>query len=141
MFIDFQMVGKWLEMLKEAAPGVARAVLMFNPDTSPHYYVYLRSFEAMPRSVAVEVTAAPVRNTVEVEKTIAKLGREPGGGLIVAPDAFTVVHHQLLIRLAQQHRLPAVYAYRTYVPQGALMSYGPDPYDNFRRSASYVDRI
>jgi len=135
------MVGKWLEMLKEAAPGVARAVLMFNPDTSPHYYVYLRSFEAMPRSVAVEVTAAPVRNTVEVEKTIAKLGREPGGGLIVAPDAFTVVHHQLLIRLAQQHRLPAVYAYRTYVPQGALMSYGPDPYDNFRRSASYVDRI
>jgi len=141
VFIDFQMVGKWLEMLKEAAPGVARAVLMFNPDTSPHYYVYLRSFEAMPRSVAVEVTAAPVRNTVEVEKTIAKLGREPGGGLIVAPDAFTVVHHQLLIRLAQQHRLPAVYAYRTYVPQGALMSYGPDPYDNFRRSASYVDRI
>jgi len=139
--IDFQMVGKWLEILKEAAPSVARAVLMFSPDTSPHYYVYLRSFEAMPRSVAVEVTAAPVRDTAEIEKTIAKLGREPGGGLIVAPDAFTVVYHQLFIRLAQEHRLPAVYAYRTYVPQGALMSYGPDPYDNFRRSASYVDRI
>src|SRR5262249_9363145 len=60
---------------------------------------------------------------------------------LVEQDAFTVLHHQLLIRLAQQHRLPAVYAYRTYVPQGALMSYGPDPYDNFRRSASYVDRI
>src|SRR5262245_45522065 len=140
-FIDFEMVGKWLEILKEAAPSVARAVLMFSPDTSPHYYVYLRSFEAMPRSVAVEVTAAPVRDTAEIEKTIAKLGREPGGGLIVAPDAFTVVYHQLFIRLAQEHRLPAVYAYRTYVPQGALMSYGPDPYDNFRRSASYVDRI
>src|SRR5215813_11199298 len=139
--VDFQMVGKWLEMLKEAAPSVARAALMFSPDTSPHYYIYLRSFEAMPRSIAVEVTAAPVRNTAEVEKTIAKLGRDPGGGLIVAPDAFTVVHHQLLIRLAQQHRLPAVYMYRTYVAEGALMSYGPDPYDNFRRSASYVDRI
>src|SRR5215471_10868111 len=139
--IDFQMVGKWLEILKEAAPSVARAVLMFSPDTSPHYYVYLRSFEAMPRSVAVEVTAAPVRDTAEVEEAIAKLGRDPGGGLIVAPDAFTVLHHQLLIRLAQQHRLPAVYAYRTYVAEGALMSYGPDPYDNFRRSASYVDRI
>ena len=139
--IDFQMVGKWLEILKEAAPSVARAVLMFSPDTSPQYYVYLRSLEAMPRSVAVEVTAAPVRDMAEIEKTIAKLGREPGGGLIVAPDAFTVVHHQLFIRLAQEHRLPAVYAYRTYVPQGALMSYGPDPYDNFRRSASYVDRI
>jgi putative tryptophan/tyrosine transport system substrate-binding protein len=135
------MVGKWLEMLKEAAPSVTRAALMFSPDTSPHYYVYLRSFEAMPRSVAVEVTAAPVRDTVEVEKIIAKLGGEPGGGLTVAPDAFTVVHHQLFIRLAQQHRLPAVYMYRTYAAEGALMSYGPDPYDNFRRSASYVDRI
>jgi putative ABC transport system substrate-binding protein len=141
MFIDFQMVGKWLEMLKEAATGVARAVLMFNPDTSPYYYVYLRSFEAVPRSVAIEVTAAPVRDTAEVEEGLAKLGREPGGGLIVASDAFTIVHHQLLIRLAQQHRVPAVYSLRTYVAQGALMSYGPDPYDLFRRSASYVDRI
>jgi len=141
MLIDFQMVGKWLEMLKEAAPGVSRAVLMFNPDTSPHYYVYLRSFEAEPRSIAVEVTAAPVRDTAEVEKVLAKLGRDPGGGLIVAPDVFTIVHYPLFITLAQQHRLPAVYAYRTYVAEGALMSYGPDPYDNFRRSASYVDRI
>src|SRR5262245_29936054 len=140
-FIDFQMVGKWLEMLKEAAPGVSRAALMFNPDTSPYYYVYLRSFEAEPRSIAVEVTAAPVRDTAEVQEAVAKLGRDPGGGLIVAPDAFTLVHHQLLIRLAQQHRLPAVYAYRPYVAEGALMSYGPDPYDLFRRSASYVDRI
>ena len=137
----FQIVGKWLEMLKEAAPGVSRAVLMFNPDTAPQYYVYLRSFEAEPRSIAVEVTAAPVRNTAEIEEALAKLGRDPGGGLIVPPDSFTIVHHQLLIRLAQEHRLPAVYAYRTYVPQGALMSYGPDVYDLFRRSASYVDRI
>jgi putative ABC transport system substrate-binding protein len=141
MFIDFQMVGKWLELLKEAAPGVARAVLMFNPDTAPHYYLYLRSFEAVPRSIAVEVTAAPVRHTAEVEEAIAKLGREPGGGLIVPPDTFTVVHHQLFIRLAQEHRVPAVYSFRTYVARGALMSYGPDPYDIFRRSASYVDRI
>src|SRR5262249_37323672 len=71
----------------------------------------------------------------------AKLGRDPGSGLIVPPDAFTVVHHQLVIRLAQQHRLPTIYAFRTYVARGALMSYGPDPYDLFRRSASYVDRI
>ena len=95
----------------------------------------------MPRSVAVKVTAAPVRDTAEVEEAVAKLGREPGGGLIVAPDAFTIVHQHLFIRLAQEHRLPAVYAYRTYVAQGALMSYGPDVYDNFRRSASYIDRI
>jgi putative ABC transport system substrate-binding protein len=140
-FMDFQMVGKWLEMLKEAAPDVSRVALMFNPDTSPHYHVYLRSFEAEPRSIAVEVTAAPVRNTAEIEEAVAKLGREPGGGLIVAPDAFTIVHQHLFIRLAQQHRVPAIHFLRTSVAQGALMSYGPDVYDNFRRSASYVDRI
>ena len=140
-FIDFEMVGKWLEMLKEAAPNVARASLMFNPDMSPYYYIYLRSFEAVPRSIAVDVTAAPVRDTSEIEEAVAKLGREPGGGLIIAPDVFTLIHHQLVIRLAQQHRVPAVYFNRTSVAQGALMSYGPDVYDNFRRSASYVDRI
>jgi putative ABC transport system substrate-binding protein len=140
-FIDFQMVGKWLEILKEAAPGVSRAILMFNPNTVPHYYVYLRSFEAMPRSIAVDVTAAPVRDTTEVEEAIAKLGNEPGGGLIVAPDGFTTIHQHLFIKLAKQHRLPAVYALRTFVAKGALMSYGPDAYDLLRRSASYVDRI
>src|SRR5215467_6893044 len=103
MLIDFQMVGKWLEMLKEVAPGVARAALMFNPDTSPYYYLYLRSFEAVPRSVAVEVTAAPVRDIGELENAIAKLGRQPGGGLIVPPDAFNLVHYPLVIRLAQQN--------------------------------------
>jgi putative ABC transport system substrate-binding protein len=140
-FVDFQMVGKWLEILKEVAPDISRAALMFNPDTAPYYYLYLRSFEAEPRSIAVEVTAAPVRSTTEIEEAFAKLGRELGGGLIIAPDAYTIVHQHLFIRLAQQHRLPAVYFLRTSVAQGALMSYGPDIYDNFRRSASYVDRI
>jgi putative tryptophan/tyrosine transport system substrate-binding protein len=140
-FVDFQMVGKWLEMLKEVAPNVSRAALVFNPDTSPHYYIYLHSFEAVPRSIAVEVTALPVRNTAELEDAVAKVGRDASGGLIVPPDAFTIVHHELFIKLAQQHRVPAVYSLRAYVAQGALMSYGPDPYDSFRRSASYVDRI
>jgi ABC-type uncharacterized transport system substrate-binding protein len=140
-FVDFQIVGKWLEMLKEAAPRVSRAALMFNPDTGPQYYLYLRSFETVPRSIAIEVTAAPVRDTAEIEAAIAKLGREPDGGLIVAPDGYMTVHQHLLIRLAQQHQLPAVYALRTFVAQGALMSYGPDAYDVLRRSASYVDRI
>src|SRR6516162_8666655 len=101
-FIDFQMVGKWLEMLKEAAPGVARASLIFNPDMSPHYYVYLRSFEAEPRSAAVELTEAPVRKSGDSGNENAKLGRKAGSGLIVAPDAFTIDHDQLLVRLAQQ---------------------------------------
>ena len=139
--IEFTMVGKWLELLKEAVPGVVRAALMFNPDTSPHYYVYLRSFETAPRPIAVEVSAAAVRDPSEIEGVIAKLARDPGGGLIVPPDVFTIVHHQLLIELAHQHRLPAIYMYRAYVAEGALMSYVPDAYDLFRRAASYVHRI
>src|SRR2546423_1331617 len=71
-FIDFQMVGKWLEILTEAAPGVSRVVLMFNPATSPHFYVYLRSFEAVPRSLAVKLTASPVRDIAEVEDALTK---------------------------------------------------------------------
>jgi putative ABC transport system substrate-binding protein len=114
---------------------------MFNPDTAPHYYVYLRSFEAEPRSIAVEVTAAPVRNTAEIEEAIARLGREPGGGLIVPPDAFTTMHQHLFVRLAQQHRLPAVYWERFFVAAGGLMSYGPDLVEQFRQAAGYVDRI
>jgi putative tryptophan/tyrosine transport system substrate-binding protein len=122
LFIDFQMVGKWLEMLKEAAPGVSRVALMFNPDTVSSYYVYLgsRGRAAVNRSWG---------GAGQIEEAIAKLGREPGGGLIVPPDAFTLAHLPLLIRLAQQHRVPAVYYLRTSVAQGALMSYGPDVFD------------
>jgi putative ABC transport system substrate-binding protein len=87
------------------------------------------------------VAAAPVRDTLEVEDTLTKLGRDPGAGLIVTPDAFILTYHEMLIRLAQQHRVPAVHPLRAHVAQGALMSYGPDIIDNFRRSASYVDRI
>src|SRR5262249_53290945 len=109
------------------------------------YVPLLLSVSAFVRGRAavsrVEVTAAPVGDIAEVENAIAKLGRQPGGGLIVPPDAFNLVHYTLVIRLAQQHRVPAVYYLRTSVAQGALMSYGPDPHDLFRRSASYVDRI
>jgi len=114
---------------------------MFNPQTSPYYDVYLRSFEAMPRSIAVELTAAPVRDEAGIEAVIAKLGREPGGGLIVPPDVFTVVRRETIMKSAEQHRLPVVWSYRQFVTEGALMSYGPDTTDIFRRSASYVDRI
>jgi len=140
-FIEFTMVGKWLEMLKAVSPGMVRAALMFNPNTSPYYDVYLRSFEAIPRSIAVEVTATPVRNTAEIEKALPKLGRQPGGGLIVPPDVFTIVHRETIMRSAEEHRLPVIWSYRQFVAEGALISYGPDTADIFRRSASYVDRI
>ena len=89
--------------------------------------------------LAVELTEAPVRDTSEIEANIAKLG--PGDGLIVAPDPFTVVNREVIMRSAERHRLPAIFTLRQEAVEGALMSYGPDTADIFRRSASYVDRI
>ena len=88
-FIEFPIVGKWIEMLKDVSPDLSRVALMFNPDTSPYYDVYLRSFERTPRSIAVDVSAAPVRDEAEIEQVIAKLGQEPGSGLIAAPGRAT----------------------------------------------------
>jgi putative tryptophan/tyrosine transport system substrate-binding protein len=140
-FIDFPITGKWLELLKEVAPSVDRAAVIFNPQTAPYYPSYLHSFETIPRSIAVALAAAPVRNEAEIEAAIAELARRPGGGLIAAPDPFTTTHRALLMTLAEHYRLPAVYGIRQFVTEGALMSYGPHTVDIVRRSASYVDRI
>jgi putative ABC transport system substrate-binding protein len=137
---DFEMVGKWLAMLKDVAPNLSHAVLMFNPATSPYYDVYLRSFEAT-QSINVSVTAAPVRDLAEIESAIAALARDPGGGLIAAADVFVAVNREPIMRSVGKHRVPAIYALRQFVLEGGLMSYGPDTADIFRRSASYVDRI
>ena len=137
--IEFSLVGKMLEMLKEVVPGIARAAVIFG--TNPQYFVYLHSFRTDSPTLAVELSAAAVRDTGEVEAVMSELGRKPGSGLVVPPDAFTVIHHAMIIELAARHRLPAVYAYRSFVAEGGLMSYGPDVYDIFRRTASYVDRI
>jgi putative ABC transport system substrate-binding protein len=140
-FVDFPMVGKWLEMLKEIAPGVRRVTLLFDPDASPYYPVFLREFGASPASLAVELSASPVRDEAEIEATVTAFARESGGGLIVAPDAFINTRRRLIMAWAERHRLPAIYGFRQFVTEGALISYGPDTVDIVRRSASYVDRI
>jgi putative ABC transport system substrate-binding protein len=138
-FIEFPIVGKWLEMLKEIAPGIRRATLIFNPQTAPYYSSYVRELEAA--SPAAELLALPVRDEVELKAAIAALANEPPGGLIAAADPFISAHRALIARLAQHHRLPAVYPWRQFVAEGGLMAYGPDTVDDVRRSASYVDRI
>jgi putative tryptophan/tyrosine transport system substrate-binding protein len=140
-FVDFELIGKWLELLKEIAPSVVRARLMFNPDVAPYFQVYLREFGAVPASLLVEVTAAPVHNAAEIEAVIAGLGRLPGGALIAAPDPFVVSTREVIMRSTAHHQVPTVYPLRQVVAEGGLMSYGPDASDIFRRSASYVDRI
>jgi putative ABC transport system substrate-binding protein len=140
-FIDFPMIGKWLDMLKDAIPDASRVALMFNPDTAPYYNVYLRSFERESGSNTIEVMATAVRSAAEIETTIVNLGQNPGSALIAAADPFIIVQRDVIIRLAETHRVPAIYAYRQFVSEGGLMSYGPDTADIFRRAASYVDRI
>jgi putative tryptophan/tyrosine transport system substrate-binding protein len=140
--IDFSsMIGKWVEMLEEIAPNVRRVTLIFNPDITPFYAAFLRDFEAANKSLAVELSASPVHNEAQIEAAITALAREPGGGLIAAPDAFINNHRRAIMTLTELHRLPAIYGYRRFATDGALISYGPDAVDIVRRSAGYVDRI
>ena len=134
------LAGKWLELLSEIAPGLKRAAVMFNPDTAPAS-AYMPSFETAARSLKVMSIRAPVRGDAEIERAIIALGREPGGGLVVMPDAFTDVHRAPIILAAARSNVPAVYQRSDFVRDGGLLSYGVDWVDISRRAASYVDRI
>jgi putative ABC transport system substrate-binding protein len=138
--LEASLGGKWLELLSEIAPGLKRAAIMFNPDTAP-VSVHIPSFETAARSLKVEPSIAPVHSDVEIETAIIGLGREPGGGLVVMPDAFTTVHRVPIILAAARNNVPAVYSQSYFARDGGLLSYGADPVDTYRRAASYVDRI
>ena len=140
-FIEADMVGKWVNLLGDVKPNLSRVALMFNPDTVPYFDVYLRSFKASPQQTSVEVEAVHVRSVAEIELAVAKLGREQDSGLIAAADAFIIAARGVILKAAEQHRVPVISPYRQFVVEGSLMSYGPDSIDIFRRSASYVDRV
>ena len=140
-FIDFPLIGKWVQILKEIAPGVRRITLLFNPQTAPFYPSFLRELRASAGSVVAELSATPVRDVAELEAAITAFAREPAGGVIAAPDPFINTHRGVVMALSEHHRLPAIYSFRQFVTEGALVSYGPDTADIVRRSASYVDRI
>jgi len=139
-FVDSPMIGKWLELLKEFAPGVRRIALTFNPHTAPYYPLFMRELRAAG-PLSVELSPMPVHDEAEIEAAVTALVRQPGGGLIVAPEPFINTRRWLIMALAQRHRLPAIYSFRQYVTEGALISYGPNTADIVRRSAAYVDRI
>src|SRR5262245_15912220 len=143
-FIDMEalMSGKWLELLKEIAPRVARVAFLFNPPTSPGGGSYFfGAFEAAAASFGVAAIKLPVHNSSELESVVAAHAREPNGGLMVMPDAFLNVHRAEVTSLAVRYRLPAVYPRRFYAQLGGLLSYGNDQLDNYRRAATYADRI
>jgi len=140
--VESSMAGKWLELLKEIAPGVKRVAIMFNPETAPGRGLYFqRPFEAAAPSFTVEPIAAPVHNDGDIEKVITSLGREPGGGLVVETDTFLVVHRATVITQAARNKVPAMYPLRIHARDGGLLSYGASNIDLFRRAAPYVDRI
>ncbi len=140
-YMEVSLIGKWLDLLKGIAPTITRTAFLFNPDTAPFYPAFLRSFESAPHPVVMEFSAAPVRTSGELEATIASLARVPGGSLIAGADASNIVHREAILRLVAQYKLPTLSAYRQFAEEGALMSYGPDSEEIFRRSASYIDRI
>ena len=139
--IEGSLGGKWLELLKEIAPRVARVALPFNPATATFAEYYLNPVKAAAASLGVEAIVAPVHDRSELESVIAAQAREPNSGLVVIPDAFTINHRAEITLLAARHRLPAVYPYRDFTELGGLLSYGFDRLENWRGVAGYVDRI
>jgi putative ABC transport system substrate-binding protein len=140
--VEFSLTGKWLGLLKEIAPGIKRVAFIFDPKLAPgggSYYT--RLIDASAPSFGVVPTVAPVHGTAEIEHAIGEFVGEPNGGLVVLPDATTVVHRGLIVALAARHRIPAIYAYRDITADGGLISYGIDVVDEFRQAAGYVDRI
>jgi ABC-type uncharacterized transport system substrate-binding protein len=141
--IESSLAGKWIELLKEVAPGINRAGLMFNPKSAPYADYYLRPFEIAARSLAVEPITASVHSAEDIEQVVTDIGNRREGGLVVMPDIFTgmLENVDLIVSLAARYRVPTIYPYPYQVAAGGLMSYGIDVVDLYRRVPTYVDRI
>jgi putative ABC transport system substrate-binding protein len=122
-------------------PGVTRTALLFNPATAPFYRNFLPEIEAVRQPGAASLVPMPIAQAAELAPAIADFAKTSGGGLLIGPDPFTIVHIKEITRLVQQARLPAISVYRPFPAEGGLMAYGPDTADIFRRSAGYVDRV
>src|SRR5262249_28223850 len=132
--------GKWLELLKEAVPRIARVAIVFNPELTPTSPRYIASIEAAALALSVQTAKTPFRDAVELVHAIDAFAAEPNGGLLVLPPSFTADRGTIL-KLATRHRLPTVYPLRTSAAAGGLISYSADIFDQHRGAASYVDRI
>src|SRR5215475_3859253 len=138
--LDTAIGGKWLEILKEIAPDVSRVAVILHPETPPNVG-FLRAAEAAAPSIGIKVVALGAHSAAEIEGPVTEFAAKSGGGLIIAPHAVTLTYRQLITDLATRYRLPAVYGFRVFAASGGLLSYGTRPADQFRRGASYVDRV
>ena len=140
--LEASMGSKWLELLKEVAPGIKRAMVLYNPDvaTSGGRF-YLNAIETAAPSLAITIRAVQVRTPSEIESALSELAGHPDVGLIITPDPFVNSHRALITSFALRSRIPAVYAFRNMAVEGGLLSYGVDNVDASRKAAEYVDRI
>jgi putative ABC transport system substrate-binding protein len=139
-FINSEMIVKWAGLLKQAAPSLERAALLYNPKINPWYANFFKEIAASAKP-ALELSSTTIETIDDLNARVPELGRRPGTGLIIGPEAFMVDHMRELAALASANRLPGISVYRQFAVEGGLMSYGPDTPDLFRRSVGYVDRI
>jgi putative ABC transport system substrate-binding protein len=137
---EYGMSGKWLELLKQVAPGVTRAAVLRDPAIASGIGQF-GAVQAVAPSLRLELSPVDVRDAPEIERAVTAFAGIENGGLVVTASPSSTVHRELIIALAARHKLPAVYFQRFYVASGGLMSYGPDLLDQYRRAAGYVDRI
>jgi putative tryptophan/tyrosine transport system substrate-binding protein len=140
MQFEYSLSGKWLELLKELAPGVTRAAVLRDA-ASPGGIGQFAVIQAAASSLGVDVSPVNVREASEIENSVAEFAGSSNGGLIVTGSAFSVVHRELIIALAAKHKLPAIYFQHQFATEGGLISYGSDPVEQYRRAAAYVDRV
>jgi putative tryptophan/tyrosine transport system substrate-binding protein len=140
LMFEYSLCGKWLELLKEAAPNVTRAAILRDP-TDPSGIGQFSVIQSVAPAVGVEVSPINLRDAAEIGRAVAAFAQAGNGGLVVTTSALSVFHRDLIIMLAARHKLPAVYSERFYAAAGGLISYGPNFRDQFRRAAGYVDRI
>lgn len=139
-YVEYGIGGKWLELLKEIVPRVTRVAVLRDP-TLPAGMGLLGAIQSAAPSFRVETSPVDVRDASEIERVVADFARKPNGGLIVATSPAAVVNRKLIIDVAANHRLPAVYFLKEFVKDGGLISYGPDPVAQYKQAASYIDRI
>jgi putative ABC transport system substrate-binding protein len=137
---EFSMGGKWLQVLKECAPGVSAVAVVFDPNL-PTWAPFLRSIESAAPPFGIRLTPVGVRDAADIEQRLAAFAHEPNGALIVLASPVTMQHRQSIIAATARYRLPAVYPFRVFTVDGGLISYGVDVPDLYKRAASYVDRI
>jgi putative ABC transport system substrate-binding protein len=139
--LEVSMAGKWVELLKEVVPRLARVIVPYNPATTPYADLYLNYFKSTAPPLGAEVVAAPLADMAAFEAIAATQAREPNSGFILMPSAFMSGHTGESAALMTQHRLPAIYTTRDFAKAGGLLAYGNDIADNYRRGATFVDRI